>query len=254
MNEVDREVLWIKDIKPTRESDPDRVRDLTLSIRVVGAVRRVPVSWPTRHVVQGHNRLQALRDLGYKKVPIVWVAERDVKATKSSTGSPAQNGPREEARARESTVKREDDIQHALDFVSTRSLCVRTLCVGVFDLFHFGHVNLLRGAALLGDHLTVGVQYNVTKRKDQVPAYTFDERVFYVRSLRFVDEVIPYEDVDLLVESELPDVFAHGPDQVHDGFKRACAFCEQRGIRVVEVPRTQGVSSSELRRMMETHR
>lgn len=254
MREPFRDVVAIDSIFPTRDFDPERVRTLSLSIRVVGAVRRVPVERVSKRVIQGHNRLQALRELGYKKVPVVWL-----NSDPDEWGEPtAAVLPQAERRLQDQHEREADDsereIENPLDFVAVEKLRVRTLCVGVFDLFHFGHVNLLRGAALLGDHLTVGVQYNVTKRKKQDPSYGFDERVFFVRSLRFVDAVMPYEDVDSLVDTEQPDIFAHGPDQVHDGFQRACKLCQERGARVVEVPRTQGVSSSELRQIMDAHR
>ena len=43
------------------------------------------------------------------------------------------------------------------------------------------------------------------------------------------------------------DIFAKGPDQTHDGFKRAVEWCENHGKKVVVIPRTEGISSTLLR-------
>ncbi len=126
---------------------------------------------------------------------------------------------------------------------------------GVFDVFHIGHLNYLRRAAEAGDTLIVGVQDDraVLACKQIEPVVPLAERMAIIEQLRFVDEVISYIDVfqGPLLKSLNVDVFAVGeeygqgdryPDQ-----RRSLAFCESRGIRVVKIPRTPHVSSTQIR-------
>jgi cytidyltransferase-like protein len=72
---------------------------------------------------------------------------------------------------------------------------VRVFVAMVADLFHFGHVNYLREARGLGDHLTVGV---VSDRRAESykrrPVMTFAERVAVVEACRYVDAVLELDD------------------------------------------------------------
>ena len=67
------------------------------------------------------------------------------------------------------------------------------------------------------------------------------------RALRLVDEVIVYHDVDETVQAVQFDVFAIGGDQTHSGFQRAVKWCEENGKEVIRLPRTPGISSSEIK-------
>ena len=127
------------------------------------------------------------------------------------------------------------------------------LTVGVFDLLHWGHFELFRRAKeLAGDdgRLVVAVQEDalVTKYKPQTRlVYDWDTRVKMIRALRYVDEVVPYGDIDESITHIVFDVFAIGGDQTHSGFQHAVAWCKANGKEVVRLPRTVGVSSSLLR-------
>jgi glycerol-3-phosphate cytidylyltransferase len=68
-----------------------------------------------------------------------------------------------------------------------------------------------------------------------------------VQSIRYVDETVVYEDVDTIVKEVDFDIFVTGPDQVHDGFQRAMQWCREHGRQVVVLPRTEGISSSQLK-------
>lgn len=129
----------------------------------------------------------------------------------------------------------------------------RILTVGVYDLLHVGHVELFRKARALGNHLTVAVQASdvVTAFKpDAHLVYTTEERCYMVRAIRYVDEVVVYRDVRDIVKEVPFDVFAKGPDQQHAGFQAAVEWCEQNGREVVTLPRTEGISSSELKQLI----
>ena len=121
---------------------------------------------------------------------------------------------------------------------------------GVFDMLHIGHIQLFKRAKALGDYLIVAVQDSdcVLKYKpDTQIVYTTEERAFMVGAVKYVDEVVVYRDVDKDIKKIDFDVFAKGPDQVHAGFQRAVAWCEQEGKEVIVLPRTEGISSTMLR-------
>ena len=68
-----------------------------------------------------------------------------------------------------------------------------------------------------------------------------------VGSIRYVDEVISYKDVDIDIQKVDFDIFAKGPDQNHEGFKRAIEWCKSNGKKVVEIPRTEGISTTSIK-------
>lgn len=128
------------------------------------------------------------------------------------------------------------------------------LTFGVYDMLHIGHILLFKHAKELFPNeeckLVVAVQdgSSIMKYKPGTRmVYTTDERLFMVSSVRWVDEVVTYRDVDEDIRIIEFDVFAKGPDQNHSGFQRAVAWCESNGKTVVTIPRTEGISSSMLR-------
>lgn len=126
----------------------------------------------------------------------------------------------------------------------------KVLTVGVYDLLHKGHVELYRRAKGLGDYLIVAAQDGdfILKYKPTAKVLnSTEDRKYMIKSIRYVDEVITYTDVDKIVKELDFDVFVTGPDQCHDGFKRAIQWCEANGKEHIILGRTDGVSSSELK-------
>lgn len=126
----------------------------------------------------------------------------------------------------------------------------KVLTVGVYDLIHKGHVELYRRAKGLGDYLIVAVQdgaYILKYKPDSKVLNSTEDRMYMVKSIRYVDETTVYTDVDKIVKEVDFDVFVTGPDQCHAGFKRAIDWCETHGKEHIVLGRTQGVSSSELK-------
>lgn len=126
----------------------------------------------------------------------------------------------------------------------------RVLTVGVYDLLHKGHVELYRRAKGLGDYLIVAAQDSdfILKYKPQAKVMnSTEDRKYMIKSIRYVDEVITYTDVDKIVQEVDFDVFVTGPDQIHAGFQRAIQWCEEHGKEHIVLGRTDGVSSSELK-------
>ena len=131
----------------------------------------------------------------------------------------------------------------------------RVITFGVYDMLHIGHINLFRRAKELGDYLIVAVQDgdSILKYKPGTGMiYTTEERVYMVSAVRYVDEVVLYKDVDLDIKKHEFDVFARGEDQKHAGFQRAEQWCRQNGKDVVVLTRTEGISSTMLRKYSKT--
>ncbi len=131
----------------------------------------------------------------------------------------------------------------------------KVLTVGVYDLLHIGHVNLFRRAKEQGDYLIVAVQSSDVVLKYKPGAklvYTTEERMYMVKSVRFVDEVIEYKDVAQTIKKVDFDIFVTGPDQIHEGFQQAIEWCEQHGKKTLVLPRTEGISSSWLKEQIKS--
>lgn len=128
------------------------------------------------------------------------------------------------------------------------------LTVGVFDLLHYGHFELFRRAkALAGTNgkLIVAVQEDkfVTKYKPQTKLfYAWNTRAKMISALRYVDKVVPYTDIDESIKAIDFDVFVVGGDQIHSGFQKAVEWCKKNGKEVVRFSRTEGISSTMLRK------
>ena len=116
---------------------------------------------------------------------------------------------------------------------------------GTFDLFHIGHLRILERTRALCDRLVVGVstdEFNALKGKRT--AVPFDDRAAIVAALRCVDQVIPEESWDQKrhdIASHSVDVMVMGDDW-RGTFDDLADLCE-----VVYLPRTPGISTTELR-------
>ena len=131
---------------------------------------------------------------------------------------------------------------------------LKILTFGVYDMLHIGHILLFKHIKeQFPDQeckLIVAVQDgdSILKYKPGTKmVYSTEERMFMVSAVRWVDEVVTYNDVDLDIQHIDFDVFAKGPDQQHAGFQRAVAWCEANGKQVATIPRTEGISSTMLR-------
>jgi glycerol-3-phosphate cytidylyltransferase len=127
---------------------------------------------------------------------------------------------------------------------------------GVYDLFHVGHLNLLRNARGLCDRLVAGVLTDdlAAGAKGNPPVVPFEERIDIVRSIRFVDEAVA-EDVPHKLEmwERLRfDVIVKGTDwQGTPAGHRLEADCATVGVEVLYVPYTHRTSSTQLRRVLD---
>lgn len=119
---------------------------------------------------------------------------------------------------------------------------------GVYDLFHIGHLNLLKNARGLCDKLIVGVSVDkLVEYKHKRPVIPFEERIEIIRNIKCVDAAIPQEELDKykMWEKLHFDVLFVGDDwfdspswqEMEEKFKKI-------GVKVVYFPYTKGTSST----------
>lgn len=123
---------------------------------------------------------------------------------------------------------------------------------GVFDLFHMGHLNLLRRARSLCDKLIVGVTTDELARKEKgdAPTICFWERAEIVRNIRFVDMVMIQKDMDkFYVWSKIKfNILFVGDDWFGtDKWKKYEKEFKPIGVKIIYLPYTKGISSSLIR-------
>lgn len=133
---------------------------------------------------------------------------------------------------------------------------MKAITVGVFDLLHFGHFELFRRARdIVGDggELIVAVQDDawVTKFKPVKLVYTWEQRAAMISAIRYVTRVVSYTAVNETLKQIEFDIFICGPDQNHTGFEQIKQWCIDHGRKVVELPRTEGVSTSLLKTIIK---
>lgn len=128
---------------------------------------------------------------------------------------------------------------------------------GVFDLFHIGHLNILKRAKEKCDYLIVGVTTDETtfNMKGSFPIIPLEERLEIVRNIKYVDMVVPKTDIDnLSAFEELKfNVFFKGDDWkgTEKGRKLEENFAKL-GVSVVYFPYTGGTSSTKLKAVLNT--
>jgi cytidyltransferase-like protein len=122
---------------------------------------------------------------------------------------------------------------------------------GVFDLFHIGHLNLLRRAKEMCDYLVVGVvsDEQVRRNKHKEPFIPFEERIEIVRSCRYVDEAneipIDYSGTVEAFQAYHFDAQFSGSDYVNDvWWLRQKEYLEAHGAELIFFPYTESTSST----------
>lgn len=132
---------------------------------------------------------------------------------------------------------------------------MKVLTVGVFDYFHYGHLKLFERARALGDYLIVAVQEDSEIHKTKPEAnimYSTAQRMEIVGAIRYVDQVVPYTQVDETIKGIDFDIFAIGQDQTHAGFQRAKQWCLENGKQVIMLERTPNICSSDIKKQLSS--
>ena len=127
---------------------------------------------------------------------------------------------------------------------------------GVFDLFHVGHLEILRKAKENCDYLIVGVSTDelVQEYKNKRPIITFEQRIEIIKSIKYVDEVVVQSDRDKL--SALHKI-GFNIMFVGDDWKGSKMFLEleskfqKHGVEIFYFPYTKNISSTSLRSILK---
>lgn len=129
---------------------------------------------------------------------------------------------------------------------------------GVYDLFHVGHLNMLRNAKSLCDKLIVGVTTDeLVSYKNKKAVIPFHERIEIVRNIKCVDTVVPQEDMDKMKQWQKLkfDVIFVGDDWHNtDKWKEIELDFKEVGVQIVYFPYTKGISSTILNEILDKER
>lgn len=134
--------------------------------------------------------------------------------------------------------------------------CVVGYTTGVFDMFHIGHLNILRRAKENCDFLIVGVSTDelVQEYKNKTPVIAYKERAEIVKSCRYVDKVVAQVDRDKIAAFEEIgfDVMFVGDDwKGKPLFQEVDRYLNEHNASVIYFPYTAGTSSTLLKKAIE---
>ena len=120
---------------------------------------------------------------------------------------------------------------------------------GVFDMFHIGHLNILKKAKEQCDYLIVGVSTDEVVRsyKKKTPIIPFEERIAIVSELKCVDKAVPQTSMNKMEAWEQLhfDVLFQGSDWKNsDMYNRIIEDFDKVGVDVIFLPHTSGISST----------
>jgi glycerol-3-phosphate cytidylyltransferase len=129
---------------------------------------------------------------------------------------------------------------------------------GVYDLFHIGHLNLLKNAKGMCDKLIVGVTTDeLVQYKGKKPVIPFVDRIEIVRNIKFVDAVVAQEDMDKLTmckKLKASILFVGDDWYQNDKWKQYEKEFQEENIKIVYFPYTKGISSTKINIMLDQER
>ncbi len=130
---------------------------------------------------------------------------------------------------------------------------------GVYDMFHIGHLNILRRAKEQCDYLIVGVSTDelVLHDKNKRPVIPFENRCEIVKAIRYVDEVVPQVDknkFEAWKKYHFNKMFVGSDWQGTPQWKEFEKQFAPVNVEIVYLPHTDGISSSILRDQMNNCR
>ena len=140
----------------------------------------------------------------------------------------------------------------------TKDQLVIGYTTGVYDLFHIGHLNLLKNAKGMCDKLVVGVTVDeLVAYKGKQAMIPFEDRIEIVRSCKYVDAAVPQYDMDKLTAcKKLGAKFLFVGDDWY-GTEKWIKYEEEfakEGIKIVYFPYTKGISSTKINAALDAVR
>lgn len=123
---------------------------------------------------------------------------------------------------------------------------------GVYDMFHIGHLNILKRAKEQCDFLIVGVSTDelVQKDKNKTPIIPFEDRCRIVEAIKYVDKVVPQANKDKYAAWErlqFNKMFVGSDWQNTETWNRFEEQFQPLGVEIVYLQHTDGISSTILR-------
>lgn len=129
---------------------------------------------------------------------------------------------------------------------------------GVYDLFHIGHLNLLKNAKGMCDKLIVGVTVDeLVTYKGKQALIPFEDRIEIVRSCKYVDAAVPQYDMDKLTACKKlgATILFVGDDwYATEKWKKYEKEFAKEGVKIIYFPYTQGTSSTQIRKALDSIR
>lgn len=127
---------------------------------------------------------------------------------------------------------------------------------GVFDMFHIGHLNILKRAKEKCDKLIVGVSTDelVIEYKGHTPIIPFEQRAAIVKAIRYVDDTVAQTTMDKMqMWNQLHfDIMFHGDEwkgtELYNRYEKEFAVV---GAQIIYLEHTEGISSSMLRKIIK---
>ena len=125
---------------------------------------------------------------------------------------------------------------------------------GVYDLFHIGHLNLLKNAKGMCDKLVVGVTVDeLVSYKNKKAFIPYEERIEMVRACRYVDAVVPQDNMDKLsMCKKLGASYLFVGDDWYgtEEWKNYEKEFSENNIKIIYFPYTKGISSTKIRNIL----
>lgn len=129
---------------------------------------------------------------------------------------------------------------------------------GVYDMFHIGHLNIIKNAKSLCDYLIVAVSTDevVEQNKHKKTIIPFADRVKIVEAIRYVDKVVPQDSYDIdgkikaAIDNKIDVMFVGDDWKGTEKWDRIEEKLNAIGVKLIYLPHTDGISSSMLREVV----
>ncbi len=129
---------------------------------------------------------------------------------------------------------------------------------GVYDLFHIGHLNLLKNAKGMCDKLIVGVTVDeLVVYKGKKAIIPFEDRIEIVRSCKYVDAAVPQYDMnklDVCKKLKASYLFVGDDWFASEKWNEYEKNFSEEGIKIIYFPYTQGISSTKITGILNSMR
>ena len=126
---------------------------------------------------------------------------------------------------------------------------------GVFDLFHIGHLNILKKAKSMCDELIVGVTTDkLVLYKNKKPVIPFKERIKIIESIKYVDKAVPQKNMNKILaweEYKFNKMFVGDDWKGTDKWNELEIKFKKLNVKIIYFPYTKGTSSTLINNTLE---